>query len=137
MSLYIGRISTIWNVDVGNIHLEWSIYHLERRSLERWYMTTRGEYFQYPPFKWWIFTLSTILFPHVVVYSENGRKNLKNPYFQKVRIFTYINPISVIWKKSANIYLHKSNICHLKWQIFSLHKSNIRHLKWRILDLCR
>ena len=65
--MHIGRISTIWNVDIGNIHLEWSKYHPERRSLERWYFTTRGEYFQYPHFKLWIFTLSIILCPHVVI----------------------------------------------------------------------
>ena len=56
IKLWIMWISTIWKVDIGNIHLLWS-YITSRGFASRGdILTTRGEYFQYPHFKLWIFS---------------------------------------------------------------------------------
>ena len=107
--------------------------------------------------KRWIFPISTFQIVDIHIIHNfmppcsrlkwELKKKPKNPYFQKVRIFTYINPIFTIWKyfykKSADIYLHKSNIHNLKIflqkkvQIFTYINPISTISKLWILDLCR
>ena len=80
--------------------------------------------------KRWIFPISTfqIVDIHIIHNFMPPCSRLKWELKKK--------PKKSIFSKSANIYLHKSNIRHFKWRILDLWSENICHFKWRILDLC-